>query len=757
MRLVSKSRDHGSSRALRPLSTVAINYPSRLYLFTSRPHWALGQHNSMSSLCVHRWFSTSSSENPSHAIDSVSVRILYGTTGGTAQLFAMDLAQALEGSGTVEAVVVESLEQYKSLSDLIQEPQQQQDDDDPSAPQDKKNDTVTIFLVSTSGVGEPPASIRDFYNNTVLNENLHATDRAITPTRPFSFAIFGLGNSVAHPNHYNVVGKRLHEFLEKQDHASAVIPLALGDDGDCLEDDFDQWQEQVVEYFRRRKEGRGNDDSSDSSGDKKNLSNIHQKEAIIDASNQRATEEASIFSSTESKNMMKACPGAKSGFRFHSQSTKYPFLILDPPPSQDEHPIQRRRGNLFDFCPEWYQQNGNSSNARQFQVMYQRHLSTSATPSGLHEIAFERNPETDCYETGDHFVIYPRNDDSLVEAYLDYLDLIPSAIVSPNNLDGDAGGGSNKYPFPLGLTVQETLSFCVDLNATPTPQFSRMLTNNNVTNYKEQIFNPRRTVLDLLYEYGTTISLEDLLYNQPLLSPRYYSIASSPSSEPQNKLLLTYRPIHYMNSRGVLRQGTCTSFMSRLTTGSTIVGEIRSNPKFRLPHNPQTPILMVAGGCGVAPIHSMLQERLAAQRTNADLLHATGKALLFLGFRDAEDVAYSELIEECLANGVLDRAYITTWDGNGEDRHDMPAEDSHIGWSCGKVTDALQQRGEELWNHFEDGGHTFLCGGARTFGAAVEKEVVDIIHEHGNLSPEESSEYLRRMIAEGRFQEDLAD
>ena len=56
---------------------------------------------------------------------------------------------------------------------------------------------------------------------------------------------------------------------------------------------------------------------------------------------------------------------------------------------------------------------------------------------------------------------------------------------------------------------------------------------------------------------------------------------------------------------------------------------------------------------------------------------------------------------------------------------------------------------------FKGGGITYICGGARNFGAAVVAEVVDIIKKHGNMSVEDASAYLRNTIAEGQFQEEL--
>jgi sulfite reductase alpha subunit-like flavoprotein len=62
-----------------------------------------------------------------------------------------------------------------------------------------------------------------------------------------------------------------------------------------------------------------------------------------------------------------------------------------------------------------------------------------------------------------------------------------------------------------------------------------------------------------------------------------------------------------------------------------------------------------------------------------------------------------------------------------------------------------------VWDLFENGGYTYLCGGARTFGAAIEREILAIIEKYGNRSEEDAIHYLRQLMKEGRFCEDLAD
>ena len=191
----------------------------------------------------------------------------------------------------------------------------------------------------------------------------------------------------------------------------------------------------------------------------------------------------------------------------------------------------------------------------------------------------------------------------------------------------------------------------------------------------------------------------------------------------------------------MLREGVCTSFLSHkgfidTKTYAHIAAFVNSNPTFRLPKSVETPILMIAGGCGVAPIRGLLEERVSLAQ-NGQLCPAT----FYLGFRSPEDEVYRSRIEDAIKLGALTSAEVT-YSGCGHNR---------------LVSDMIREHGDRVWKHFESGGVTYLCGGARSFGAAIESAFLDIVQEHGELDFNGAEQYLRTMIKEGRLMDDLAD
>ena len=551
-----------------------------------------------------------------------------------------------------------------------------------------KPNALNALLMSVAGVGEPPDNARKFY------EWLMSPAAATQDWSLIDYTVFGLGNQKAHPNHFNVIGKAVDARLQELG-ANRVHEMGLGDDGECIEDDFDVWLAGLLKSLN------GSQDST-------------EKEALVSDEDDLAIE---LVEECDNEHELHDCHGASDGRRI--VSLKYTPLLLKPSESDVIHE------DLLHLKTSFYQ-----SDCQKLTVIDNRLLSVHSGEYGLREMRISIDAK---YEAGDHFVLYPKNSHCLVEAYLNMLNVDPHAIVN-------ASGSARAYPHPTGITLFETLLHCIDLGATPSPAFSRELLGRKSIDYKNEIALPRRTVLDLALESGRPLSLEEVLYNMPHMQPRYYSIASSPLVHPQ-EVYLTYRPVKYVSSRGAIREGVCTNYMVNLGSQSQVVGAVRSNPTFRLPKDPAAPVLMMAGGCGIAAIRAFLEERLSFENP-ADF----GEGHLFLGFRTPEDEVYRDMVDRALETGVLSNVQMSY--SSGCTRPDQ---------QCRLVSDTVRANGKEVWDLFENGGYTYLCGGARTFGAAVAREVIGIIEEHGNMSTEDATLYLQQLIKEGRYCEDLAD
>ena len=695
-----------------------------------------------------------------------SIRILYASQTGTAQLFAHQLAEGLEDEG-VDDVSILSL------------------DEEPPDAMFSSGDTH-LLLASCAGKGEVPDNGREFYK-WITSSDANIPDNC-------KYAVFGLGNEAAHPAHYNVVGKKIHERLEDLG-GHRLQDIGLGDDGGCIEGDFDEWMQTIIDNI---KEG-GEDEGS-------SISKVESAEGKGDTLPSPSAAEAYVSSSSNAAMRLSA-------------SSKYPKVILDPPRGnvvrrdlfhlkgpnsfysertsklrvvdntllnpdageaalheirislRHDHSDEHNKGMQYEnikrvfneidvdgngvidpdeFIAAYKTIDGTVSIEQLEQLFmdadadgsgllsFDEVLRVTQTPSVLSEMG-NRNEGSEHYTTGDHLLIYPRNSETMVRGCISLLDVDPHAIISDSN--------SSSYPYPTDITVAETLSHCIDLSALPSPAFSRLIPGRKNLDYVNEIANPRRTVIDLCYEAGTQPSLEDLLYHATPMQPRYYSIASSNVTNP-DEVHLVFRPLHYMTTKGYLREGVCTSFLSH--KGSTcshrdfacIPALVNSNPSFRLPGDTTIPVMFIAGGCGVAPIKAFIEERITLQAKG----HQLGPATLFMGFRSPQDEPYTQLVQEALKLGALTTSDVVYSSGPSQSICQQML-----------VSDLIRQKGDDVWSHFKvKRGAVYMCGGARTFGAAIESAFLDIFQEKGNMSFDEAASYLRELSEEGQLQEDLA-
>lgn len=624
--------------------------------------------------------------------------IHFATSTGTAQLFAHDLQNALlqENDLADDDVQVQDLGATRSVDQL-----------DPAA--------LHLFLVSTTGVGQFPGSAEAFVSSLQApSEDEAAGTNTTAPPYNIHFGIFGLGNSAAHPNHYNVASKTLYDKLVATTVAQPWMPLALGDDGDCIEDDFDMWQAAVLQKLRHS-EGQNEPVTTETTSSE----DVAEESSVGEPSSDAAT---AVETTTVAAPVVPAAFGKR-------------LELVPAAPSANE----TTRTDLWDALPAFYH-----ANAQRWRVVRQTTLSPQPTANALHELQLElwassTDGDADLqYSAGDHLVVYPSHSDFLVEAYLDHFDIDVETAMHSTLEQTPAVEGlceASAYPHFTGVSLYDTMRYLVDLQAPPSPRLARSLMGRDDIDYKEQVFIPRQSPLALLKQSGRKdVALEDLLYQLPAMTPRYYSIASSPMVHPHT-IYLTYRPVRFLTSLGNPQEGVCTSYLSKLEQGSTVMAYVNHNPSFRLPDDPTVPIILLAGGCGVAAVRSLVEELQARGNSNP--------TYVFLGFRNPADAAYLDLMES-IEPELLDVSYSVSC--------------TRTEARCALVSDRVQEHGSLVYDLLEhQGGYVYLCGGARTFGAAIQRELYNIYETIGQHSPEEGRAALQALLEQGRYCEDLAD
>ncbi|CAJ1901957.1 TPA: assimilatory sulfite reductase (NADPH) flavoprotein subunit [Aeromonas dhakensis] len=240
-------------------------------------------------------------------------------------------------------------------------------------------------------------------------------------------------------------------------------------------------------------------------------------------------------------------------------------------------------------------------------------------------------------------------------------------------------------------------------------------------------------VVDVLKRFPTALTAEQLLGLLRPLTPRLYSIASS-QSEVEEEVHLTVGVVRYPQEDGTVRSGAASSYLAdRLPEDAEVRVFVEHNDNFRLPQNPDTPVIMVGPGTGIAPFRAFLQEREAQG--------ADGKNWLFFGNPHfTQDFLYQVEWQRYVKSGLLSKISLAFSRDQANKIY---------------VQDRLREAGLELYQWLEAGAHFYVCGDANHMAKDVQGALLDVIAEHGQKSREEAEEYLSELRRAKRYQRDV--
>ena len=342
-----------------------------------------------------------------------------------------------------------------------------------------------------------------------------------------------------------------------------------------------------------------------------------------------------------------------------------------------------------------------------------RHLEIDLGDSGLR------------YQPGDALGIWFENDPQLVQEIVELLWLKGDETVEVNDKK---------------LSLSEALQHHIELTQNTTPiieKYAGLCRDEQLTGLladKSALQHYAQTVpfVDMVRRAPTELDAQQLVDLLRPLTPRLYSIASS-QAETESEVHITVGVVRY-DIDGRPRSGGASGYLAdRLEEDGELKVFIEHNDNFRLPANPETPVIMIGPGTGIAPFRAFIQQR--------DNDGATGKNWLFFGnphFTD--DFLYQVEWQRYVKDGLLTHISLA-WSRD-------QAEKVY-------VQDKLREQGAEVWQWLQEGAHVYVCGDANRMAKDVEQALLEIIAEYGVMDLETADEYLSELRLDRRYQRDV--
>lgn len=347
-----------------------------------------------------------------------------------------------------------------------------------------------------------------------------------------------------------------------------------------------------------------------------------------------------------------------------------------------------------------------------------RHLELSLEGSGL------------VYEPGDSLGIYPTNDPALVDELIQTCGWNEEESVTVHK-NGDTLPLKEALTSHFEITVLTKPLLQKIAALTKSESLHALLEEGNEEKLKEYIAG--RDLVDAARDFGpfegTAAEFTSILRKIPA---RLYSIASSLKANDE-EVHLTIGAVRY-DAHGRERQGVCSILCAeRLQPGDTLPVYIQHNQNFKLPQDPDTPIIMVGPGTGIAPFRSFMQER--------EEMGANGKSWLFFGDQHfVTDFLYQTEWQKWLKDGVLTKMDVAFSRDTEEKVY---------------VQHQMKKQSKELFEWLEQGAYVYICGDEKHMAHDVHNTLLSIIQEEGAMSKEKAESYLANLQQQKRYQRDV--
>ena len=324
------------------------------------------------------------------------------------------------------------------------------------------------------------------------------------------------------------------------------------------------------------------------------------------------------------------------------------------------------------------------------------------------------------YLPGDSLGVMPQNPPALVENLLESLRLDGGQEVT---IDGEALALSDALTQHKEITVLSRPF--LDAVAADNLRLQKIVGDRN--NLTELV--KTHQVIDIVVDFRKIWQAQEFVDALRKLTPRLYSIASSPDTNPQ-EAHLTVAVVRY-EQFGRSHWGAASNFL--IGGAESVPVYVEPNDHFRLPAAGDTPVIMIGAGTGVAPYRAFVEHR----REHG---HSGDNWLIFGNRNISSDFLYQIEWLRYRKDGSLKHLDVAF---SRDQQHKV------------YVQQRISEQAKRVYAWLERGAHIYVCGDAERMAVDVNEALLAVLRSEGSLSEGHAAEYLSGLKSAHRYQRDI--